>query len=141
MNWDAIFTIDDTWFFVEAKAHIDEAFQNCSASSTESLKKIDKAFNETKIWLSVKKDVKWSETDCYQLANRLAFIHFCNLNGIKAKLLYISFINGYYRKNVSSRESWENDVWNKQFETLGITQDSVRDLIYHIYPDCEPDNK
>ena len=68
-------------------------------------------------------------------------MRFCAKNGIKAKLLYISFINGYYRKNVRSRESWENDVWNKQFETLGLTQDSVRDLIYHIYPDCEPDNK
>jgi len=32
-------------------------------------------------------------------------------------------------------------VWDKQYEALGITQDSVRDLIYHIYPNCEPDNK
>ena len=45
------------------------------------------------------------------------------------------------RKSVTSRESWETNVWDKQYEALGITQDSVRDLIYHIYPDCEPDNK
>lgn len=142
MNWDAIFTIGDTWFFVEAKAHIDEAFQKCSASSIKSQKTIEEAFHQTKNWLGLpKNDIKWIKTNCYQLANRLAFLHFCARNGIKAKLLYISFINGYWRKSVTSQESWETNVWNKQFETLGITQESINDLIYHIYPNCEPDNK
>lgn len=142
MNWDAIFTIGDTWFFVEAKAHIGEAFQKCSATSNRSIETIEKAFDETKNWLGISKnDIRWIKTDCYQLANRLAFMRFCTKNGIKAKLLYISFVNGYYRKSVTSRESWETNVWDKQYEALGITQDSVKDLIYHIYPNCEPDNK
>ena len=142
MNWDAIFTIDDTWFFVEAKAHIGEAFQKCSATSERSIETIEKAFDETKNWLGISKnDMRWIKTDCYQLANRLAFMRFCTKNGIKAKLLYISFVNGYYRKSVTSRELWETKVWDKQYEALGITQDSVKDLIYHIYPNCEPDNR
>ena len=142
MNWDAIFTIDDTWFFVEAKAHIGEAFQKCSATSSKSKATIKKAFDETKTRLGLpKNDINWIKTDCYQLANRLAFICFCAQHGIKAKLLYVSFITGYHRKSVASRENWETNVWDKQYETLGITQDSVKDIIYHIYPNCEPDNK
>lgn len=142
MNWDAIFTIGDTWFFVEAKARIGEAFQKCTATSPESIETIVKAFNETKTWLGLpKNDIDWIKTDCYQLANRLAFICFCARHGIKAKLLYVSFINGFYGKSVTSREEWETKVWDKQYKTLGITQDSVKDLIYHIYPDCEPGNK
>lgn len=140
MNWDAIFTIDDTWFFVEAKAREAEAFQKCSATSDKSKTTIATAFDETKTWLGLQNDINWIKTDCYQLANRLAFIYFCSKNGIKAKLLYVSFINGYHRKSVTSRDLWEK-VWNEQFETLGINPDSVKDLIYHIYPNCEPNNK
>ena len=141
MNWDAIFTIGDTWFFVEAKANEAEAFQVCTATSDESKRIIDRAFNETKKWLNVDNEIEWRATKCYQLANRLAFICFCNRYNIKAKLLYVSFVNGYWRKNVISQLDWETKVWNEQFKTLGLTKESVKDYLYHIYPDCEPKNK
>ena len=140
MNWDGIFRIGDTWYFVEAKANTAEAFQKCSASSKDSLDMISNAFIETKEWLGIANDIDWIRTNCYQLANRLAFMCFCNrkCEGIKAKLLYVSFLNGYWKKNVSSEKEWMAAVWSKQFETLGITDESVKDYLFHIYPDCEP---
>ena len=77
MNWDGIFRIGDTWFFVEAKAHRGECFQECSASSEDSKSAIIGAFEKTQGWLGATKN-DWINTKCYQLANRLAFIYFCN---------------------------------------------------------------
>ena len=141
MNWDGIFKIGDTWYFVEAKANTAEAYQKCSASSEKSLGKIRDAFSETKKWLGLVNDIDWIDTDCYQLANRLAFMCFCNhiCEGIKAKLLYVSFLNGYWKKNVTSKEEWISEVWSKQFDTLGITDEVVKKgILFHIYPECEP---
>ena len=45
-NWDGIFKIKDTWYFVEAKAHISEVESSCGASD-ESKKIIKNAFAET----------------------------------------------------------------------------------------------
>ena len=95
MNWDGIFKIGDTWFFVEAKAHKEESFQPCTASAKESRETINTAFGKTQQWLKADTSKDWINTNCYQLANRLAFMYFCHQCGIKAKLLYIGFINGY----------------------------------------------
>lgn len=138
MNWDGIFTINDTWFFVEAKANIEEAFQPCKATGQASKKRIDSAFEETKQMLGAEGNaVEWRETNCYQLANRLAFACFCKKNHIKAKLLYISFLNGYKKngKGVKTVEAWR-EVWNKQYDILKITEEQLNGIVYHIYPDC-----
>lgn len=37
----------------------------------------------------------------YQMANRLATAAFLNNNGIKARILYIYFVNGYRKRTVS----------------------------------------
>ena len=86
MNWDGIFTIGDTWFFVEAKAHEGESYQKCSASSETSKAIINKAFTQTIDWLHATPQSKWIDSNCYQLANRLAFLFFCRQCGIKARL-------------------------------------------------------
>lgn len=51
MNWDGVFTIDDTWYFVEAKAHGKECRQKCGTSSEKSKATINKAFTQTIDWL------------------------------------------------------------------------------------------
>lgn len=140
MNWDGIFKIGDTWYFVEAKANTLEAFQKGGARSEKSIQTIKNAFATTKGWLRIDNDKEWFDSDCYQLANRLAFICFCDKNGIKAKLLYVSFLNGYWKKNVERIEEWMG-VWNKQYEMLGITEANVKDWLFHIYPDCNPKKK
>ena len=142
MNWDGIFMIDDTWFFVEAKAHKDESYQICSASSDASKSIINEAFNETIEWLKANPKTKWLDTNCYQLANRLAFLQFCKQCGIKARLLYIGFVRGFRRKKdeVKSEEEWMT-IWKEELETLGLNFEKMAPYISFIHPICEKDGK
>lgn len=138
MNWDGIFKIDDTWFFVEAKAHKEESYQKCSAKSEASRKTIGNSLQETQHRLKATPSIKWIDSSCYQLANRLAFLYFCEQQGIKAKLLYIGFIKGYRRKKdeVQTAEEWM-DIWKEEMEILGLNIEDMSDYISFIHPDCE----
>ena len=133
-NWDGVFKQNGIWFFVEAKAHLNEANQKCSATSHKSIETIIKAFELT----CGKRTLAeiWQESNCYQLANRLAFIHFCKDNQIDAKLLYINFINGYNikLKNVTDENIWKAK-WEEEYDVLKISDD-LKTNIYHVYIDC-----
>lgn len=133
-NWDGIFLQGNTWYFVEAKAHLDEANQYCSAISEESINKIKTAFLRTTN--SEELAEKWLKSNCYQLANRLSFIRFCKDNNIKAKLCYINFINGYRSSNnVKSENDWKLK-WEEEYSTLGLTVELKQDIV-QVYIDCE----
>lgn len=147
MNWDGVFKIGEDWFFVEAKAHKAESFQKCGASSEDSKKSIREAFIKTQQWLSskgmsIKKDENWIETKCYQLANRLAFLCFCEQQSISARLVYIGFVNGYRRKKdeVHSVEEWRK-IWEEEMDTLGLNLEEMVSYISFVYPDCEMECK
>ena len=144
-NWDGIFKINDTWYFVEAKAHESELNSSCRATSDSSIEKIKKAFDETVALVKATKNSEyWVSKDCisYQLANRLAFINFCSKNGINAKLVYISFINGYDKPgaseklNVTSKEKWQ-EIWEKEHADLGVSAENIKEILYHVYIDCD----
>lgn len=137
MNWDGIFKIDDTWFFVEAKANRDESFQKCSAGSIESINKIKVSLHLTQQWLNATPSTEWIETNCYQLANRLAFLYFCEQCGIKAKLVYIGFVKGYRRKKdeVQTAEEWM-DIWKEEMKILGLNIEDMSPYISFVHPDC-----
>ena len=140
MNWDGIFTSGDEWFFVEAKAHKSESFQKCTASSKESRDTISRAFKSTQEELLKIENIEsdWITTNCYQLANRLAFIHFCRDNNIKARLIYIGFIKGFRRKQdeVQSAKEWM-DIWTEELNTLGLNMEIVSPYLSFVHPDCE----
>ena len=139
MNWDGIFTIGgDTWFFVEAKAHEGESYQKCSASSETSKAIINKAFMQTIDWLHATPQSKWIDSNCYQLANRLAFLFFCRQCGIKARLLYIGFVRGFRRKKdeVQTADDWMK-IWKEELEILGLDIQSMTQYISFIHPVCE----
>ena len=136
MNWDGIFILNGVWCFVEAKANEKEAFQRCKAKSIESRRQIDRAMDFTKQWLGVDNKINWRRTNCYQLANRLAFAAFCNkICHIPVKMLYVGFVNGYGIHSVKSVEDWES-IWRTEFETLGLPESVLRGILYHIYPNC-----
>lgn len=134
-NWDGIFIQDGIWYFVEAKAHTGEAHQRCSAKEYGGKPRILQAFIPT---CEGNKTLakQWLESDCYQLANRLAFIHFCKTNGINAKLCLISFLNGNKRsrKEVHNTETWDK-VWEEEYSTLSLTK-TQRDDILRVYIEC-----
>lgn len=138
MNWDGIFRIDGTWYFVEAKAHKAESYQKCGATSVKSKDLINNAFSKTIAWLQATPTIEWIESNCYQLANRLTFLYFCHRCGIKARLVYIGFVKGFRRKKdeVQSAEEWMN-VWKEEFENLGLNFETVTQHISFIHPICE----
>lgn len=102
-SWDGIFLQDGVVYIVEAKAHTKEMEQKSSATSEESIKKIKRAFKDVNDDQS-KVDL-WYNSKHYQLANRIAFVHFLEKKcGIKAKICYLFFLNGYLidgNKNVT----------------------------------------
>ena len=133
-NWDSIFMINNKYYLVEAKAHLSEAHQECGAKE-DSRNIIARAFTET----CGKEDLakQWLNSDCYQLANRLAFINFCEQNKIDAELLYICFVNGYRinpEKNVKDKIDWEEEL-EKEFKTLEL-DDRLRSKINVVCIDC-----
>lgn len=136
MNWDGVFKINDHWYFVEAKAHIAEAESECRATSAVSREIIERAF-----FLTTNSETiagNWINSKYYQLANRLAFIHFCKSVNIKASLCYISFVNGYVindKKNVTDSADWEK-CWEKIYKDLQISDELKKDII-HICIDCK----
>lgn len=133
-NWDGIFKHNGTWYFVEAKAHLKEANQETGAGD-ESKKQITKAFAET--CGSDELAEKWIKSKCYQLANRLAFMYFCKKQNIPAKLLYISFLNGYETnkyKNVTNQSKWDS-TWEKEMDELNLS-DELRQYIKMVTIDC-----
>ena len=141
-SWDGIFWQDDTLYLVEAKAHVKEMESECKASD-ESKRTIQDAFMETTN-KNEKQAEKWLSSKHYQLANRLAFIHFCNTVcktiGIKAKLCYIMFINGYLpnvSKNVDKEETFKK-AWEAECNALELTPNQLNDIV-PVYIDCKKD--
>ncbi len=140
INWDGIFKCGDTYYFVEAKAHEDELKSSCDARKEESRKQIKAAFEKTIKWLKCESDEdSWIGSKNYQLANRLAFICFCECNGRKARLVYINFINGYRAPvkdlSIANKEEWQ-EIWEKKYAELKLTEDKLKNKLYHVYINC-----
>lgn len=138
-SWDGIFLQDGVVYVVEAKAHTKEMEQKCSATSDESIGKIKGAFLD--VTGDQSKVNNWYNSKHYQLANRIAFVHFLNKKcGIKAKICYLFFLNGYLinpNKNVE-----EKKVFDKAFEdecnALDLTTEE-KDYIVRVVIDAKKD--
>lgn len=144
-SWDALFTIDDTLYIVEAKAHYDEMLtKDYERASNEKILAFMKAMlpeiNVTEEWLK----------DYYQLANRLAFSALLSKHGVKTKTMCLFFENGYQRKAIinnelrvltdkdTSRQQFE-DAMEKEMKTLGITHKNIYDIMTpSVFVDANP---
>ena len=134
--WDGVFRQGDTWYFVEAKAHKNETHSPCKAiEKGRGRKKILKAFTDT-CGGNVSQAQQWLDSNCYQLANRLAFVHFCRTHSIKAKLCYICFVSGYRGLATEVKDSviWEK-ILDEDYVSLSLS-DEMKDNIVRVYIDC-----
>lgn len=134
-SWDAIFTINDTIYLVEAKAHCKEMItpeRTCSinAEILSFMKYLLPDIEVDEAWLG----------DYYQLANRIATTALLNKHGIKTKTLCLFFTNGYNKRaivNDAIRSLCNKNTSKAEFETaishemhsLGITHKSVKHLL------------
>lgn len=89
-NWDAVGMLDRReWLLVEAKAHLGEVATSCAAVDGDGRDTIVRACEQTKAALGVE-GADWL-TGYYQMANRLAFLHFMQTHGLPARLLFVYF--------------------------------------------------
>jgi hypothetical protein len=123
-SWDAVgaLTYSDgskDWLLVEAKAHLAEfasRLAQCAAGGA-SRTKIAAALRLTFESLRANDGPNWETVqDCwlgqyYQLANRLALLHFLRANGHPARLLYVLFAGDSYRNCPRTSK-----VWSAQFD-------------------------
>ena len=150
-NWDAIFTHNNTLYLVEAKAHISELSSGDEEHGDHSREEILRYFKEqlpelpvSRIWLQ----------DYYQMANRLATAPLLNKNGIKTKVLYVYFVNGYRKRviekvdrkeriyetvNLNATEEQFRIAIQDEMNALGISHDSVASLLAPpVFVNAEP---
>ena len=138
-NWD------------EAKAHISELSSGDEEHGDHSREEILRYFKEqlpelpvSRIWLQ----------DYYQMANRLATAALLNKNGIKTKVLYVYFVNGYRKRviekvdrkeriyetvNLNATEEQFRIAIQDEMNALGISHDSVASLLAPpVFVNAEP---
>ena len=138
-SWDGIFLQDGVVYVVEAKAHTKEMEQKCSATSEDSIKRIKRAFKD--VTGDQSKVDLWYNSKHYQLANRIAFVHFLNKNrGIKAKICYLFFLNGYLiNKNKNVEEDREfYKAFEVECKALELT-DEEKEYIVTVVIDANED--
>ena len=148
-NWDGVIYLHplvpkskkiEKWVVIEAKARLEE-LQSKTGAGKESRKIIEKAFKETKDYFGIQTKNNWLE-NYYQLANRLAFLHFMQLNNVDVTLLNIYFINGWsndLKKNVTSKKVWEKKI-KEEYDYLGINQ-KAKNCIQELFVNCNGNTK
>ena len=149
-NWDAIFSLNDVVYLVEAKAYAKEIGPDNKKHGNNSydiilnyMKNMLPQLPVTDIWMR----------RYYQLANRLATTALLQKHGIKAKTLCIYFVNGYRKRKEIKRKIVEVENENKntsiisfqkaieeEFAELGITETMVSGLLCPpVFIDAEYD--
>jgi hypothetical protein len=111
-QWDALARTDTGEIvLVEAKAHIDEMFSTRSQASTDSPKQIRAALDQAILHFGAKPLIDWAGP-LYQMANRLARLHFLAVHGVPARLVFVRFIGDRggmalrARMNGAARSGW-----------------------------------
>lgn len=139
LNWDAVGkTSDGTYILVEAKAHIKE-LESSAGGGKKSKEKNNAVINNFLKENRINKDAEDWNQNCYQLTNRLIALDFLEKKNIKAKLVYLLFVNGY-EFNSSSNKSATKEEWEKAFNNelvmAGIKGTEVEKKINICFIDC-----
>jgi hypothetical protein len=138
-NWDAICKIDGEWILIEAKARKKEMKSDCTATE-DSKAFISKRFDIIKNKYGINSQNDWI-LNYYQKANRILFLDYLADNNIKAKLLFVYFVNGFNKDReqlgVTSNSEW-CDLIKKQDDYLGISDNKVlNDKITNLIIDID----
>ena len=150
-SWDAVFSHNGTLYLVEAKAHTSELSSGKEEHGDSSKELILEFFKSQFPKLDVNRG--WLK-DYYQLANRLATAALLNKHGIKTKVLYLYFVNGY-RKRVLEKEGRKENIYetvnlnateeqfknaiDAELQTLGVNHDTVSNLLAPpVFINAEP---
>jgi hypothetical protein len=131
-RWDGLAnTGSGKILLVEAKAYIEEMVDFRSGASGESLAQIERSLQLAKTACGATINAPWS-APLYQLANRLAHLHFLQvLNGVDAYLLLLSFADAPDVPAPCSVAQWEG-AHRLSKKCLGLGVDSFSGRIGHV---------
>lgn len=133
-QWDALGRTPDGVVLVEAKSHIAEFFSPASQASDASRQKIQGSLHRVKSALGVTASTDWSDT-FYQYTNRLAHLWWLRENGIKAHLLFVSFLHDPDMAGPSHTETWRA-VFDAADYALGLPKrHALSKYVLHVTPD------
>lgn len=152
-NWDGIGKIvnghRDEWLLVEAKAHVGEFLNSPACGAGERSRNIiARAFQKTRMAMGLTSSpdaevpASWFAKGGYQIANRLASLHFL-LHEIRpahpAHLLFIYYVNDAFAgvECPKTPEEWKALLRLKYLE-LGIAEHHhFTKRIHYLFPRCD----
>jgi hypothetical protein len=106
-QWDALGRTDTgEVILVEAKAHIDEMFSAGCQASERSFKRISETLDRTITAYRAKPAISWTGP-LYQMANRLAHLHFLATAGVPARLVFVCFVGDKAMNGPESAAEWK----------------------------------
>ena len=134
-QWDALGVSGDEIILVEAKANIPEMVSPGTKAGTSSRRKIKNSLDEVKKYLSVSDSIDWTGT-FYQYVNRIAHLYYLReKNQIKARLLFIYFINDVTVRGPKTKDEWLGAIQTMECY-LGLDKNhKLRKYIHDIFID------
>jgi hypothetical protein len=135
-QWDGLgLGVQQTYYIVEAKAHVNELASTCAATSPRSRQQIGQAFQQTQTWLDSTPQRDW-QIDYYQQANRLAHLYFLReIASVDAYLVNIYFVNDYTHIP-TTYEAWHKAL-TAQRQQLGIGNQTYEDFVLDVFVDVD----
>lgn len=134
--WDGLAkTSKGSPLLLEAKAHIPEMASPGTKASGESRLKIEQSLEVARRHYAPRASASWSGT-FYQYANRLAFqFYLKELNGVDARLVFLSFINATEMNGPKSVEEWHGAT-RLLHAVLGLPADLREFGVFHAFVDA-----
>lgn len=135
-QWDALGVSDlQHVILVEAKAHVAEMCSPGTSAGPASLARISRALDGCAEQLGAKEGrAHWTE-HFYQLANRIAHLHFLRENGVPAYLVLVNFLNDQDMDGPTTQEAWEA-AYQVAFHVMGLPKrHAMSRYILHVFPD------
>jgi hypothetical protein len=140
-QWDALgkLTTRGDILLVEAKAHIAEMCSSPTAASPASLSTIETTLNEVARALNAKSSrAAWTKF-FFQIANRLAHLHFLRTNHVASWLVFVNFLGDKDKGGPTTPEAWEA-AYEVAFHVMGLRKDHpLSQFIVHVYPNVGRD--
>jgi len=134
-QWDALGVTDRSdVLLVEAKAHVAEFCSTGTAAGEQSRIKIEAALADCANALGAEAArAAWSDV-FYQLANRLAHLHFLRGKGVPAWLVLVGFIGDREMEGPNCAEAW-NAAYQVALHALGLRRrHAMTRFMIHVHP-------
>jgi len=133
-QWDALGKSSfGKLFLVEAKSHIPELISAMQAEDEESKAKIQKGLEDTKDFLNIRAETKWSRP-FYQYTNRIAHLYLLRQNELPAHLVFIYFLNDLEMKGPTIEKEWKGAI-TLLHSYLGIGRHKSQNFIADVFVD------